>query len=190
MGTASNFRHLAIAEPAVRRVLQENPHVTFRLVSNGSWEGLAAHPRVEQVAWSADSELGQLRGFSVGLMPLVDDAWSRGKCGFKLLQYMAVGTPVIASAVGVNPEILQDGQVGMLARTSEEWYLALRRLVADATLRGALGDAGRERVVSAYSIDRVVPTYLDILEQVSRSGSVPASARRRAARVPDDVELG
>jgi len=96
-------------------------------------------------------------------MPLEDTEWNRGKCGLKLIQYMAVGAAPVASPVGVNQEILQDGETGYLALTTAEWKDRLARLIEDETLRLRMGCAGRERVEQAYSVKAVLPALVRIL---------------------------
>jgi glycosyltransferase involved in cell wall biosynthesis len=102
--------------------------------------------------WTPESELTELTQLGIGLAPLPDDAWERGKCGVKLLQYMACGIPVIASPVGANAEIVQDGVNGFLAHDAAEWTTKLRQLLADAGLRAKLGQAGRETVMQRYDL--------------------------------------
>lgn len=166
MGTAGNFKYFGALVPAIVQLLEENPRAVFRIVSNATYEPLRAHPRVEQVRWSEATELDELHGFDVGVMPLDDGPWTRGKNGFKLIQYMAVGCPGIASPVGVNPEIVDDGRAGLLASTSREWYQALSRLCADPALRASVGETARRRIVEHYSIASVLETYLDLFSRV------------------------
>ena len=104
--------------------------------------------RYRQVTWTIDGELEVLRGFTIGIMPLQDTVWERGKCGFKLLQYMACGVPVIGSPVGVNIDIIEDGINGFLADSLEEWRSKLERLIQDPELRQNLAARGRQTVVS------------------------------------------
>lgn len=167
MGTAGNFTYFGPMLPAIRRVLDERPDTIFRIVSNAPFEPLRGHPQVEQVRWSEAAELDELRRFDVGIMPLVDSTWARGKNGFKLIQYMSVGRPVVASPVGVNPQILDGGGAGLLAGDGEEWHRALTRLCADAALRRDLGRAARARVVHRYSIRSVLDTYVDLFARVA-----------------------
>ena len=100
-------------------------------------------------------------------MPLDDTEWERGKCGYKLLQYMAAGRPVVASPVGVNPEIVEPGVTGFLATTTEEWRTALTRLRDDPALRTRMGEAGRRRIEAGYSLDRAEPRLRALLQSAS-----------------------
>src|SRR5207245_190948 len=101
---------------------------------------------VETLPWSHVSEVDAIRQFDIGIMPLPDEPWERGKCGYKLIQYMGCGVPVIASSVGVNAKIVVHGRTGLLANTPQEWLAALRTLLADAMLRRSMGLAGRQSV--------------------------------------------
>lgn len=107
--------------------------------------------------WSQGREVEDLRSFRIGLYPLPDDPWSRGKCGFKALQYMACGVPVIASPVGVLSEIVSHGVTGLHAEGDREWVGGLVALLQDRDLRRRLVDAGRRRVVERYSLTAVFP---------------------------------
>jgi hypothetical protein len=119
--------------------------------------------------WSVDSEVAGLQSLDVGLMPLADDAFQRGKCGLKALQYMAVGRPVVASPVGVNAEIVEHERTGFHATGDGDWAAALRALVASAEKRAAMGAAGRRRCEESYSIRRWFPVLDEILGRVGRS---------------------
>lgn len=117
------------------------------------------------VPWRAEEE-GELgRHMDVGLMPLVDDTFQRGKCGLKLLQYMAAGLPTAASPVGVNATITIPGETGFLASTDNEWTAALEALVGSDTLRLRMGGAGRRRCEERYSIRSWLPILLETLDR-------------------------
>jgi len=102
--------------------------------------------------WSYDNEVKEIRSLDIGIMPLADDEWAKGKCGLKVLQYMACGVPVVASPVGVNREIINDGENGFLAATDEEWLKKLSLLARDGKLRRTVGQKGRETVEKHYSL--------------------------------------
>jgi len=170
MGTAGNFKYFGPLLPAIEQLLAERPDLVFRIVSNGTFGELERHPQVEQVRWSEAAEIQELTGFDIGVMPLVDSAWTRGKNGFKLIQYMAVGAAAVASPVGVNAEIADGGRAALLASSSAEWYQALTRLCHDAALRRQLGESARRRIVEHYSIASVLGTYLDLFSRVAGGG--------------------
>jgi len=121
--------------------------------------------RIRFIRWSPDVEADALHQFDVGIMPLPDNEWSRGKCSLKMLQYMAVGLPVVVSPVGLNQEILEMGTIGRAARTADDWVSALRELQRDRDLRIRLGCEGRRIVEQHFS----VPVIADKLAAVFRS---------------------
>lgn len=123
---------------------------------------------VESVEWSEAAEAESIRVCDVGVMPLLDSPWERGKCGYKLIQYMASELPVVASNVGVNPEIVQHGQSGFLANTGSEWVAGLDRLLNDVSLRAHMGQLGRQRVERAYCIQHTGPRMAELLRAAAR----------------------
>lgn len=141
--------------------LLERHDATLRVVGAGPRaKGL---PRVEAVEWTEATEVAHLQAMDIGIMPVVDDAWARGKCGYKLIQYMACGLPVIGAPVGVNSEIVADGENGFLAQTPDQWQAALVRLIGDADLRRDMGIRGRARAVERYSLAAHAPRLLEVL---------------------------
>src|SRR5262249_25826694 len=132
---------------------------------------------VRSETWSRDREVDLFAGCDVGVYPLTDDEWARGKCGFKAIQFMACGVPVIASRVGVNAELIEDGVNGFLASTDAEWVEKLQRLLADPRLRARLGAAGRRTIEARYSLAVTAPRLVGALESVV-SGE---NGRRRTA---------
>jgi len=117
------------------------------------------------VPWQLDTEVEELLLCDIGVMPLRDDAYSRGKCGAKLLQYMGVGIPAVASPVGANREIIHQGRTGFLARTEGEWAETLGQLIMDANLRRELGQAARERVECEYALPAVAARLIGFFRE-------------------------
>jgi len=165
IGLRYNFSYLEpLAEP-LRRLSSETPSCELRVVSSNrpelgrSWDGV----RVVGRPWSEAGESRDIADCDVGIMPLTDTEWARGKCALKLLQYMAAGVPVVASPVGVNADLIRHGENGLLASTPEEWETALRSLRDDPALAAGLGEAGRRTVESDYSVEggaaRVAEAY-------------------------------
>lgn len=148
----------------------------FVIISNSRPSLPVARLRWRFIPWRAEEEGELAQSMDIGLMPLVDDAFQRGKCGLKLLQYMAAGLPTIASPVGVNTEITIPGETGFLARTGEEWASALDALVRSPSLRSTMGRAGRKRCEEDYSLSRWLPELLRIFERVSETG--PTAERK------------
>jgi glycosyltransferase involved in cell wall biosynthesis len=121
---------------------------------------------VVEIEWDEATEVDLINTFDVGIMPLPDDEWARGKCAFKLIQYMACGVPVLASPVGANVQVVTP-ECGFLAGTQGEWEQCLRTLRDDPAMRSAMGDASRERVVEHYSLQRAVPLLAEVLHRTA-----------------------
>lgn len=149
IGTRSTLPHLASVGEALAQLCASGP-ARLRLIANQSID-LPGVP-VDFIPWREDREAELLAGIDVGIMPLPDQPWERGKCAYKLVQYMAAGRPVVASPVGANAEVVLDGETGLLATTTAEWLTALQRLRDDAALRTAMGTAGRHRVEQRYCL--------------------------------------
>lgn len=154
--------------------LQAEYNCVFKIVCNPVARRLRMDGlHYEWLNWSIENELQDILSFDIGIMPLEDTPWTRGKCGFKLLQYMACGIPVVASPVGVNREIIQDNINGFTARTLDEWTEKLTRLINDQELRKRFGARGREMVLSQYSLERNYPLLADaILESSCEDGCI------------------
>lgn len=120
------------------------------------------------VLWSEDTEVASISDFDIGIMPLVDEPFERGKCGYKLIQYMACGLPVVASPVGVNSQIVEHGVNGFLAETPLEWEACMRTLLADPTMRLRMGQAGRAKVEREYSIQVTGPRMAKLFKELAR----------------------
>lgn len=121
--------------------------------------------RLEMVPWREADEANLIRSTDIGVMPLPDTLWARGKCGYKLIQYMACGLPVVASPVGVNCTIVEHGVTGFLASSDEEWRDAIATLLADPDLRRQMGEQGRRRVEQRYSLQLWGPRVATLLRE-------------------------
>jgi len=120
--------------------------------------------------WTLDTEVKNLQNFDVGIMPLLDNEWSRGKGGYKLLQYMAVGIPCVASPVGVNAKLIREGINGYLANSEDEWYKKLEVLIKNETLRESMGKNGRKIAETQYSFEVSVPKLIKLIKEVGSRG--------------------
>jgi glycosyltransferase involved in cell wall biosynthesis len=116
--------------------------------------------------WSEKEEITDLKSLDIGVMPLTDDPWSRGKCGLKILQYYGVGIPVVCTPVGVNRDVVQDGVNGFWAMTDEEWVEKLSLLIEDPALRRKMGLHGRGVVRESYSVQGCAPRFYTVLDEV------------------------
>jgi glycosyltransferase involved in cell wall biosynthesis len=124
---------------------------------------------VEERPWIAEDEIPWINGFDVGVMPLPDDEWARGKCAYKLVQYMACGLPVVASRVGANVDLV-NSECGFLAESDEEWADALTLLRDQPLLRQRMGAMSRRRVLDAYSLESNLPMFENVIRRVVGGG--------------------
>ena len=157
IGSPSTAPYLATIAPALERFCRRHD---ARVVLVGSGPARLPGLPIEIREWDEARETSDILEFDVGLMPLTDDPWSRGKCGFKLVQYMASGVPVIASPVEVNCDMVEPGINGFLAGELPEWENALDRLANDRELCARLGAAGRRRVEREYCVQAVAPRFI------------------------------
>ncbi len=168
-GSSSNFKYLDSIEPVLARFIEEHDGAELIMTADCAWEfRLLPAERVKFVPWSVEEEVHVLHSMSVGIMPLADDEWTRGKCAFKMLQYMGVGLPVIVSPVGMNRDVLEKGDIGLAASTDDQWYEALVSLYKDRTLRTKLGSEGRKVVEKFYSADIIARELADIFKSLAR----------------------
>ncbi len=158
-GSFSTVQHL----DTIREVLQElSKTEKFKLRVIGTREYDLPGVETEAIQWRSDSEIEDLQKIDIGLMPLPDEDWSRGKCGLKALQYMALGIPTICSPVGVNSTIIQNGENGFLAGSRDEWIEKLKLLLHSPELRQKIGIAGRTTVEKGYSAISQAPRVLEV----------------------------
>lgn len=168
IGSPSTQRYVIDIQHALRTVCGKT---SARLMLVGATEGVIGDLEgipVEVVPWSEESEAESIAAMDVGIMPLVDGPWEKGKCGYKLIQYMASGVPVVASPVGVNVEIVDGYGCGRLAESEHEWAESLLELLFDDEKRNSLGRAGRVAVEKRYSLQTQAPVLADILKSAGR----------------------
>jgi glycosyltransferase involved in cell wall biosynthesis len=165
-GSHSTAKYIRDLLPVLAELRGKLP---FRLLVIGASD--VAHPglEIECRPWRSATEVDDLLEIDVGLMPLVSDAWSSGKCGLKALQYMALAIPPVISPVGVNTEIVSDGENGILASTNEDWHRALQAL-AEPSLRARLGASARRTVESRYSAELGAEKFAALIRRVSQAG--------------------
>lgn len=162
IGLAGNLQYLEPLRPVMAELARRVPAFRLRIVSSHfpDW----ADVPLERVPWKPGIETTALADADLGLMPLPDDDFTRGKCAFKLLQYMAAGLPCIASPVGANREVVVDGRTGCLAATPPQWRAAFDALLADRALRETMGAAGRRHVQQHYDSRVVVARAAGLIE--------------------------
>ena len=163
IGSPITAPYLDMIKPALIRLAASGP-LKFHVIGAEApqWSGVD----VISIPWSEETEALQINKFDVGVMPLPDEPWERGKCGYKLIQYMACGKPVVASPVGANSAIIESGVEGFLAASVEDWVNHLQKLRDDKVLRETLGRAGRAKVEKGYCIQVIAPRLVAVLRQV------------------------
>jgi glycosyltransferase involved in cell wall biosynthesis len=159
-GSSTSQTHLELFAPVLSELVARRS-VELRVVSDRA-PALPGVPHV-WVPWTAEGEPAELARFDVGIMPMPDDEWSKGKCALKALLYMSMGIPTICSAVGANLEVIEDGVNGLLARTPADWLGAAERLCGDAAMRARLGAAGRRTVEERYSMQHSARTMAGVV---------------------------
>ncbi len=165
IGTPSSVPYLELARPALELLGREGP-VELRII--GGKALCLDSVSVRHITWREDTEVQELAQVDVGIAPMPDDEWARGKSGLKVVQYMGCGVPVVASAVGVHLELIEPGKQGFLVRSTEEWIQALRALRDDRALRTAMGLAGRQTVRLKHDFPLIGRAHADALMQVGR----------------------
>ena len=170
IGSRSTKKYLFQLLPALESLTSKVANLRLKVIADFTVS--TSKLQVMSVAWSPETEASELASSHIGIAPIPDDAWTRGKCGLKVLQYMAAGLPVIASPYGVQTEMVQHGVSGLLARSSDEWCGALASLAADLALRGKMGEAGMQRVARHFSTDAIFARMISSLESLTEQRGV------------------
>jgi glycosyltransferase involved in cell wall biosynthesis len=161
-GSHSTIKYLTALEGVLQRIEKEFQAVQFMFIAdkkpNLKLERLIYSP------WAIHTEIEDLQQFDVGIMPLPEDEWSKGKCGFKILQYLSLGIPAVASPVGVNNEIIIDGKSGYLCSSNDSWYNALKTLIEDPGRRRSFGQAGKNFITQNYSVASNTDNFLSLFK--------------------------
>ena len=189
IGQHSTLPCLYLADPLLEAATARTPGLELRVVCNQfpRLHGIRVVPR----QWSQATEAAELAEADIGVSYLPDDEWSRGKCGLKVLQYMAAGLPVVANPVGMNCRMIEHGVTGLLARTPAEWAEAVARLAADPQLRATMGAAGRAVVERKFNVDLWAP---ELAKLVDRLGHAAVGRPRNLPRfdkfvLPESISL-
>ena len=159
IGSPTTLKYVKDILPVLERVNQRHP---FELVIIGGGTGVGFSGKETPIVWSEENEVEEIKKLDVGIMPLSDTPWEKGKCGYKLIQYMACGLPVVGSPIGVNKKLVVKGLNGFLASDESEWERYLDRLLADKPLRDKMGLEGNKMVQEHYTLQRVLPRYLNV----------------------------
>lgn len=167
-GTSSGLPYVYAIEPALKTVMAARPAVRLRIVSNEPPAFRLLPPeRVEFVRWTPENQVAVLQDLHAGLMPIDDSAWSRGKCSFKMITYMACGVPVVVSPYGMNAEVLATGAVGFGVASETEWVEALLALVDEPDRARTMGREARRQAEAHYAIDVLAPRLASVLKSVA-----------------------
>ncbi len=177
IGSSSTLASLEEARPHITQATATAGGVRMHAICDTfpNWPEV----RVERRTWSAETESAELAAGDIGVSWLPDHPWSLGKCGLKVLQYMASGLPVVANPIGMHPQLVQHERTGMLAASPEDWTVAIRRLANDPALRQDMGTRAREVVERDYSVSRWSSKFVDILNQMLETS--PSQPLSRAA---------
>jgi glycosyltransferase involved in cell wall biosynthesis len=151
IGSSSTKKHLLTVLPALEAAAASVPSLRLKVISDFSLESTRLN--IVTIPWSADTEAQELASAHIGIAPLPDNAYTRGKCGLKVLQYMAAGLPVISSPTGANRDIVQHNNTGIIAGSRQEWVNAITKLAHSPELRSQMGAAGRKRCAEHFTLD-------------------------------------
>ncbi len=162
IGSSSTVFYLERLKHVWDEIFNRYPNTRLKIVADKFFQ--CDKMPVTRKKWNYDEEISDLHSFDIGLMPLTDDLWSKGKCGFKLLQYMAAGIPVICSPVGINKEIVKPAINGFWAENENDWIDNLGKLIKDPTLRESMGKEAFNTVNESYSLSAWAPRLISILE--------------------------
>jgi len=161
IGSPSTTGYLDFLRPVLQELARRGHAPVLHLIGAAPFEVPGVD--VRRTPWAIDTEVDVLATFDVGLMPLTDDPWSRGKGGYKILQYMAMGIPTVASPVGINADLVQHGTTGFLGSSVDEWLAALEALISDPDRRRAIGERARHEAIERHSLERHAPAIVRAL---------------------------
>ncbi len=164
IGSSWTRKYLEKAIPALEQLGQKHPDIRLKIIAD--FDLPMKHITTVPIQWDGQTEAIELATSDIGIAPMVDDLWTRGKCALKVIQYMAAGLPVVSSNVGVNKEVVIDGETGLLADTNEQWIAALDKLIQNKGLRQSMATKGFERASRYYSQEYGFSILLDNLNEL------------------------
>ena len=164
IGSRSTIYYLEKMRPIFDRIALNHPEVELKIVCDTFFD--CEQMNVIKKVWRQEEEVLDLQSFDIGIMPLMDDPWSWGKCGLKIIQYQGVGLPVVCTPVGINRDLVEDGVNGFYAMSDEEWVEKLSILIQDKELRERMGLQGLKKVLERYTVSICAPKLLSILNHV------------------------
>lgn len=166
-GSQSTLQYLNLLKSVFRVLLKKYPDLKIKILSSFAGTNFEFIENSIYQEWTPTNEITEISSFDIGIMPLPDSEWSKGKCGFKIIQYMALCVTPVASAIGMNKEIIQDGINGFLANTEQEWIEKLSILIEDKNLRKKMGIVGHQTVEKHFSVEKNLPKLKNILEEIA-----------------------
>ncbi|MDI7259841.1 MAG: glycosyltransferase family 4 protein [Thermodesulfobacteriota bacterium] len=164
IGDHGSIHYLEKMRPIFERLGERYPHAELKIVCDIFFD--CEHIKVVKKPWTSEEEVADIQSFDIGVMPLVDDPWSWGKCGLKIIQYQGVGVPVVCTPVGINRDLVKDGINGFYAMTPEEWEEKISILIEDSLLRERMGREGRRRVLGNYTVQVCGPRLFSVLNRL------------------------
>jgi glycosyltransferase involved in cell wall biosynthesis len=169
IGSSSTLPYVAHLKGVFDKLGKRYKHLELKIICDSFFD-CDTIPVIKKM-WREKEEIADLQSLDIGVMPLSDDPWSRGKCGLKILQYYGVGVPTVCTPVGVNRDVVQDGINGFWALTHEEWIEKISQLVEDSPLRQEMGMRGRELIERSFSVHACAPQLYKIIEEVAQRGN-------------------
>lgn len=167
-GSISTIKHFELLVPVLLKLQEKYPNkLKFKVIGSKNYKHQQLN--VEAIEWKENTEVSELNSLDIGLMPLPDDEWANGKCGLKSLSYMACGVPAVMSAVGVNNDIIKNGENGFLIYSENEWMDVLSKLIDNAEIRIEIGNKGRETVMKNYCVKAHKHSYLEVFKNAESS---------------------
>ena len=164
-GSLTTIKHFDFTVPALEKLKEKyGNRIHFKVIGDSSYQN--SKLGIQGIAWDMKTELAELSEFDIGIMPLPDDEWTKGKCGLKGLVYMSLEIPTVMSPIGVNTDIIQEGVNGFLASGVDEWVDKLSQLIDSAELRNRIGKEGRKIVLEKYSVQSQQNAYLQLFNQL------------------------
>ena len=161
-GSHSTLKYLKAIIPVLQSLEQKYSQIQFLVIADRDPQ--LPLQRYRFAKWRRETEITDLASIDIGIMPMPDDEWTRGKCGFKALQYMAMEIPAVVSPVGVNKEIIENGVAGFLCESPDEWFTALESLLLHAEIRMVMGLRGRRKIISSYSVASNSANFLSLFQ--------------------------
>ena len=164
IGDHGSIHYLEKMRPIFEKIGKRYSNTELKIVCDTFFD--CEHLPVVKKQWTSEEEIKDLQGFDIGVMPLIDDPWSWGKCGLKIIQYQGVGVPVVCTPVGINKDLVEDGVNGLWATGPEEWEEKISFLIEHPDLREQMGLAGRRRVLEHFTIQACGPRLYELFQRV------------------------